>query len=108
MAKEKATTVEDAAAEADPAPTATKPSLGVLVHDLGDGTNAVHGIEADGTEHQIVIPQNAGAMIAFKEMLTGWFTRLGERSTTWDKQVPVADTQPAVEQVPAEGTTGGS
>lgn len=73
-----------------------KPTVGLLIHALGDGVMAVHAVEPDGTEHQMTIPENHGAFLAFVEEVTGWFTRLGQRSTSWDKSHP-NDAAPAKE-----------
>lgn len=91
-------TPETVPAEATPAEGNTpirtgKPSLGVIAHALGDGTTAIHAIEPDGTEHQIVMPTNHGALLAFTELLKDWFGRLGARAIS-------AKTQPA-EPIPA-------
>jgi hypothetical protein len=96
-------TPETLPAEGDTPVRTGKPNLGVIVHQLGDGTSSIHGIEPDGTEHQIVMPTNHGALLSFNELMKDWFGRLGDRATTWKKQPaePIPEAEPSPETPPA-------
>jgi hypothetical protein len=84
--------LQDIAGNLAPAgsPLAPTPVLGVLVHDLGDGTVGIHAIEPNGTEHAIVMVSHHNALLAFIDTVRKAFTNLGERATSWEKTV-VAD-----------------
>jgi hypothetical protein len=67
---------------------AKPPILGVLVHDMGDGTVGIHGIEPDGTEHAITMPAQHGALLAFLADVKERFKTLGERSLAHSTRKP--------------------
>lgn len=77
-------------------PIATRaPKLAAAVHDNGDGTVTVNGLQSDGVEHTITLAENHGALLAFKAAIEDWFQRLGERATSWEKTEPKPVEPPA-------------
>lgn len=81
---------------AHPMPPA--PQIGLMVHELDDGTCGVHAIVPDGTEHSITMPANHGALLAFKLAVLDWLERLGSRATAWEKTPPEAHDGQAPDQ----------
>jgi hypothetical protein len=94
---------KDTAKAADPAPEAAPvmPDIGVVIKNQDDGTATLHGIEQDGSQHQIVLPANHGALLSFKAILKDWMTRLGERAISWDKIAPADAAAPGQVVEPA-------
>jgi hypothetical protein len=77
------------------------PTLGVLIHDMGDGNAGIHAIEPDGTEHAISMPMAHGALIAFMDMIRGRLPELGNRATAYTVKKPGEDEEPAEPPVAA-------
>jgi hypothetical protein len=94
MGYERATTEPLTEVEAQIAPP-PPPTLGILIHDMGDGNAGIHAIEPDGTEHAISMPMAHGALIAFMDMIRGRLPELGNRATAYTVKKPGDDDEPA-------------
>jgi|HubBroStandDraft_1064217.scaffolds.fasta_scaffold02177_13 hypothetical protein len=84
-------------AAVDPAAPPPPPTLGVLIHDMGDGNAGIHAIEPDGTEHAISMPMAHGALIAFMDWIRGRLPELGKRATAYTVKTPGDDDEPPAE-----------